>query len=282
MISFEKKNIIPYMVQVGSGANGGYIIQQIAQMMNIFGVSGRYIIADPDVVEEKNLSNQLFIPKDVGKKKASVLATRYGGHYQLPLSSYSEGYVENTHTLRNLFDQTDYMGRGYYTYDSIILPILIGCVDNNFSRKIMHEYFLSQDYLLYIDVGVEAAKVPQDDRDSSSWTVEEKEAFQKSGWTGQVVCGLRWKGNTILEPVAGRFPDVLVDDDDLAPSELSCSNIVAKEPQRLITNRYASLAVVNYFNELFAEHTISNHVTFITVKSKTQLRSERIEKELTL
>ncbi|MDA5110708.1 hypothetical protein O3V59_20410, partial [Brevibacillus thermoruber] len=33
-------------------------------------------MADPDTVEQKNLANQLFIPKDVGQKKAAVLANR--------------------------------------------------------------------------------------------------------------------------------------------------------------------------------------------------------------
>ncbi|WP_331281027.1 hypothetical protein [Brevibacillus thermoruber] len=45
-------------------------------MMNIFKVQGFYLVADPDTVEQKNLANQLFIPKDVGQKKAAVLANR--------------------------------------------------------------------------------------------------------------------------------------------------------------------------------------------------------------
>nr|WP_231558727.1 hypothetical protein [Brevibacillus thermoruber] len=44
--------------------------------MNIFKVQGFYLVADPDTVEQKNLANQLFIPKDVGQKKAAVLANR--------------------------------------------------------------------------------------------------------------------------------------------------------------------------------------------------------------
>lgn len=282
MITFDKKNLIFLIVQLGVGGNGGYVVQQVAQMMSTFGIPGRYILADPDVVESHNLKNQLFIPHDLGEKKATVLSSRYGSHYQQMIASYTESYVEDITTLQKLFKQSDYIGSGYFSRNSVIVPTLIGCVDNNYTRKIMHEFFMTQDRLLYIDVGVEATKVPQDDRKVETWTEGEQAAYKASGWTGQVVCGLRWDGDTILEPVAGRFPDILEDDDQIAPSETACSNVVAKEPQRLITNRYASLAVANYLNELFGEHTISNHVTFITAKSKTQLRNERVEKSISL
>ncbi|EST55746.1 thiazole biosynthesis protein ThiF [Brevibacillus panacihumi W25] len=267
------KKIFFYIVQLGAGGNGGYILQQCAQMMNIFHAKGMYVVADPDVVEEKNLANQLFISKDVGLKKASVLAKRYRSHYNLPIAAYDERYIEDVQSLHRLFQHTDYTG--CYRWDTFMLPVLIGAVDNNFTRQVMNDYFLSQDNLLYIDVGVESAWVPQDQRPPSEWSEHEKKRHNQTGWTGQVVAGLRLDGKTVLDPVAERFPDILLDQDEIAPSEMACSNVVSSEPQRLITNRLAAQAVAGYLSEIFGDKTISNHVTFFHAK-KQYMRAERV------
>ncbi|MBG9790527.1 ThiF family adenylyltransferase [Brevibacillus laterosporus] len=269
----EGKDVFFYLVQIGCGGNGSYILQQCAQMMNIFNCDGRYIIADPDIVEHKNLNNQLFISKDVGKTKASVLAKRYSSHYKLPIASYDQKYIEDGRMLHNLFQHTDYTG--CYHWNKKLIPILIGAVDNNFTRKIMHQFFLEQESLVYIDVGVESAWVPQDGRKEQDWSEEEINKHRNTGWGGQVVIGFKEKGKVILDPVANRFPDILEGQDEIAPSEVACSNIVVNEPQRLFTNRCAALVVAGYLNELLSEKTISNHVTFFHAK-KQYMRSEKI------
>ena len=148
------------------------------------------------------------------------------------------------------------------------LPVIISCVDNNFTRKIIHEFFEWVGNCLYIDVGNDSAKVPSDfgTRPMSEWTEQEIKDYEESGWDGQVVCGLKLDGKTILSPVAEVFPDILEDEDELAPSELACSEIVASDPQRLLTNRMAAMAVATYLNELFQSGTITNHITFFHAK----------------
>ncbi len=101
------------------------------------------------------------------------------------------------------------------------------------------------------------------------------ERHTNTGWTGQVVAGLRMNGKTVPEPVAGRFPDILEDKDEITPSGMACSQVIASEPQRLITNRFAAQAVAGYLNELFGERTLSTHVTFLHAK-KMYMRGERI------
>ncbi|MEK3987867.1 ThiF family adenylyltransferase [Paenibacillus sp. FSL K6-3166] len=267
-----------YIVQLGSGGNGSYILQQVVQMMNIFNVAGCYTIADPDTVESKNLGNQLFIPKDVGFKKAEVLAKRYSGHYQIPIRSYTREFVQDETMLRQLFSYRDYLALGRRSF----IPILISAVDNNFTRQMMHRYFESEDNLIYLDVGIEGAKVPQDGRSRENWTAQEEENYRKSGWVGQVVCGVRWKGETLLPPVAEVFPDVLEDDDPIAPSATACSEIVVSEPQRLLTNKFAALEVVSFFNEIFSENRISNHMSYITLQSKVKVRTIQASPDVTL
>lgn len=270
-----KSHIFPHIVQIGTGGTGGYLVQQIAQMLSIFNIKGKYVIADADIVEEKNLRNQLFIPKDVGKPKADVLAKRYRAAYQVDISSYSAKYIEDVKTIEKLFN-TEYLG--VYSYNTVYLPILISCVDNNYSRKIFHQYFEETDgNLLYLDVGNESVSLPDDsNKPIDEWTEEELETYKNSGYTGQVVAGLKWKGKVITEPVASLFPDILEDNDDIAPSSISCSDIVVSEPQRLITNRYAAQCVSTYLNEIFSEGTLSNHITFFHSR-RMYMRTEPIK-----
>jgi molybdopterin/thiamine biosynthesis adenylyltransferase len=56
-------------------------------------------IIDGDVVEEKNLARQHFIPKDVGMYKASVLAGRYSNAFGIPIypsTKYIARYTTRT------------------------------------------------------------------------------------------------------------------------------------------------------------------------------------------
>lgn len=265
----EKLKIRPTIVQCGTGATGSLIVQMLSQMLASYEIDGNYLICDPDYVETKNLTNQLFIPKDVGLPKAEVLAKRYRAAYQQKISAYTEGFVEDIETLKELFE-FDYDFSNYSCYR---MPILIGAVDNNYSRQIFHEFFEQSETLLYIDVGNEGTTVPEDwqERRKEEWTAEELERFNSSGYSGQVVQGLKIDGKTILEPVAAVFPDILEDKDELRPS-LSCSQLIVSNPQKLITNRFASLAVMGYLNEVFDTNSISNHITHFHAK-KGYMRS---------
>lgn len=283
IIDFNKEQIFRssnrmfyHIVQVGTGATGGQLVQMIAQMLGTLDIQAKYVIADADIVEEKNLQNQLFIKKDVGKPKAEVLAQRYRAAYQVDISSYNEKYVEDIKTLEHLFN-TDYARAK--TYGVTYIPILISCVDNKYSRKLFHEYFEKKNgTFIYVDVGNEGVSLPDEpDKPRNEWTEEEIETYNKSGYTGQVVVGIKHKGRTITEPVASLFPGILdITENDVAPSSISCGEVIASEPQRLITNRYAALCTATYLNELFSEGTLSNHITFFHAK-RMYIRSEPIK-----
>lgn len=268
------KEIFPHIVVVGAGGNGSYTVQQVTQMLNIFNIWGKMVVADPDIFEEKNLGNQLCLPSDIGKNKAEVLAKRYRSAYQLDITTYSASYVEDVETLRNLFN-TSY--EGCHNWRTVYLPILIGCVDNNYTRQIFHQFFEQEDNLLYIDIGNESVTIPNDYRvrPKEQWTEEEKTAYEKSGFTGQLVCGLKLKGNVICEPAGSVFPDILEDKDEIAPSEMSCTQLAASDPQRVITNRFSALAVSTVLNELFELGSLSTHKIFYHSK-KAFMRSDPI------
>ena len=272
----QYKNVYAHIVVIGTGATGSVVIQQLAQLLSVFDIPRKIILADCDVFEEKNLKNQLCVPKDMGKYKADVLARRYGAAYQMKISTYTSNYVEDIETINGLFYNNYEYGKARGCF---YLPILISCVDNNFSRKVFHQYFESAENLLYLDVGNESVILPSNylTRPKQEWTNEELETYNDSGFTGQLVCGLKLKGQVIAEPIASVFPDILEDDDEIAPSELSCTELAASEPQRIITNRYSALAVNTILSEVFELGTLSTHKIFYHAK-KGYMRSEPIMK----
>jgi len=239
----------------------------------MFNIKAKLVIAEPDLYEEKNMNNQLCLAKDVGKNKADVLAKRYRAAYQLDIATYTGGYVEDCKTIEHLFqlnyEKIDYSYR--------VIPILISCVDNNYSRKIFHDYFLSTSTLLYFDVGNENVTFPSDypNRTMEEWTEEELDEHNKSGFTGQMVCGFKLDGNTISEPIASLYPDILEYTDEIAPSQLSCQELAASNPQRLITNRYSAMSVITVLNEIFETKSISTHRILYHAK-RGYMRSEPI------
>ena len=266
--------IVPYIVQIGVGGTGSSVAQQVAQMLSIHG-KGAYVLVDPDIVEEKNLNNQLFTSANIGFPKAEILAKRYSAAYHIPCYSFTERYVEDVQTIDRIFSESLSTFR---TYGSRLLPIIIGTVDNNFTRKVIHDFFNHSHVssLLYIDAGNESVDVPHDvgQRPIEEWNDEELKCYNESGWTGQVVCGLKLQSSVLLEPVANLYPDILTSDDDIAPSTLSCEELSASDPQRLITNRFAAMIVSSYIAEVLNNSTISKHHTVFHaqrgyMKSKT-------------
>lgn len=271
----RKRLLRPFILQCGTGGTGSILVQKTAKMLASFNIKNNYVLADCDIVEEKNLRNQLFIPHDIGKYKAEILAKRYGIAYSQRISYFTEQYVEDVETLRSLF-HIDYERYGD-SNSTLLLPILVGCVDNNYTRQVFHQFFEEcKGNLLYIDVGNESCTIPSKGRSKADWTKEELKIYNESGWTGQVICGLKLEGEKILSPVADYFPDLLEDEDEIKPSELSCSNIIASDPQRAHTNDMAAIAVSTYLNELFEHGTISNYMTVFHAK-KGYMRSKSIE-----
>ncbi|WP_054943684.1 ThiF family adenylyltransferase [Paenibacillus ihuae] len=243
-------NILYYCVLLGCGGNGGYAVQRITKMLYAFNnVRSFLMLADPDTVEEKNLLRQPFIPSDISKKKSEVLAKRYGSTYGLKIGSYSDSYVESVEQLESLFSHTDYL----YEEGQIIQKVLIGAVDNDFSRKIMNDYFEKTDDIIYIDAGIEGVYLPEGgQKPEHLWSEEEKLEHLDSGYSGQVVVGVKKQGAVILPPLDRVYP---IDTKDAIPPSHSCG-VEPYQPQRMIANEMAAFQITTIMNELFATNSI--------------------------
>ncbi|MDH6674997.1 hypothetical protein M2277_005696 [Paenibacillus sp. LBL] len=241
-----------YIVMIGAGGTGGYTIQRLSKMMNAFdSVKSFLLIADPDSVEEKNLLRQPFIQQDIGLKKADVLAKRYGATYGLKIGSYSDSYIESVESLEQLFSLTDFR----HEHGQYIQKVLIGAVDNDFSRSVMNEYFNMTDDLIYIDAGIEGVFVPSGNKPTQEWTPDEMLDHMESGYSGQVVVGVKKNGQVVLPALHSVYP---IDEKDAIPPSHNCG-IEPYQPQRMIANEMAAFQISTIVNELFSSNSIYIH-----------------------
>ncbi|NSW84465.1 MAG: ThiF family adenylyltransferase [Syntrophothermus sp.] len=221
---------------VGTGGNGGYILYYLTRLLAALQEQNeteyRLIIADGDIVEEANCRRQNFIRRDIGRNKAQVLAERYSAAYGLNIE-YIDRYIEDKETL----------GRYLAPYYGV-KKILVGAVDNNRSRQLFHEYFQETNSLIWLDSGCDE-------------------------WTGQVVCGIKKDGQTILPPVTEVYPDMLADKDTIFKSEESCSQRVVSAPQNIATNIMAGTIAFQYLNNILTDGKLETYMTTFSAKTST-------------
>lgn len=226
------------IILIGAGGTGGYIAPHLYRIAYASGRNVQIIIADGDVVEEKNLIRQNFAHCDIGKNKAQVIAERYAGAFGIK-AEYIPDFIEDKNALKKLVSTTGYYGPKV---------ILIGAVDNNRSRQLCHEVFKEFHDLIYIDSG-------------------------NGEYTGQIVCGIRKNGRTITKPVAGMYPDILQGDEKF-PTELSCAQRSVSAPQSIAANLFASTIVTSILYQLIVCGDLSvRKTTFssMTMNTKTIL-----------
>jgi PRTRC genetic system ThiF family protein len=226
------------IVMLGAGGTGGHIAPHLYRLLHTLERPVEVIIADGDIVEEKNLVRQNFIAADLGRNKAQVLAERYAKAFGMEVK-YIPEFIECKGRLSELIKPDVFRKSPCPGPHFEGLGILIGAVDNNKSRRLCHEVFTESNNLIYIDSG-------------------------NGEYTGQVVCGIRRSGQTYYKPIGDVYPDVL-DDTDKFPTELSCAEASISAPQSIVANIMASTAVISYlYNILILGNIETRSVTFST------------------
>ena len=242
------------VILLGAGGTGGHAAPHLYRLLHALDRPVEIIIADGDIVEEKNLVRQNFVAADLGRNKAQALAERYASAFGME-ARYIPEFIENEERLSGLLKpkiRPAWMNPGQYPKE---LPILIGAVDNNRSRQMCHQAFLKSDELVYIDSG-------------------------NGEYTGQVVCGIRSGGRTRYKPVGAAYPDVLLQTDRF-PTELSCAEAALSAPQSIAANIMAAAAVVAYLYNILVLGSIEvRSITFSTrtVSLKPALPEKRKRK----
>ncbi len=251
------------IIQVGAGGNGGYLTQRLSKMIRAFSDlpaarferprSFVYSIVDGDLFETKNLSRQPCLEEDVDQNKAVALAERYGDAYDIQILAKPD-YIESVQDLLDMEAQ----------FCSML--ILVGCVDNDATRRIMHEFFLTYPHdIIYIDSAVDAYQ-PDD---------------PYSGYSGHVVCGVKLGGKVLLEPVGMLFPDILENTASKLPTE-ACGDVVVYEPQRMMANEMAAVIMAGQLNMILGSYEIHVHQTNFNARlmlsRSTYISPERVPK----
>jgi molybdopterin/thiamine biosynthesis adenylyltransferase len=129
----DKKRVVYQIVVIGAGANGSHFFRGLCQDLSTHIRAQDYgddecfsydlTIADGDIVEEKNLNNQLFDEEDIGLHKVVSLAERYGDHYDIPVKRVTS-YVKDEAFLGKLFPEIPVSEKAN------VVPVLVGMVDN--------------------------------------------------------------------------------------------------------------------------------------------------------
>jgi PRTRC genetic system ThiF family protein len=211
---------------LGAGGTGGYIAPHLYRLLHALPGKTRVIIADGDIVEERNLIRQNFAPCDIGENKAKVLAERYSATFGLE-AEYMPIFIEDVEILQSLLTPKEqhYWQNGRLQTKILDLCVLIGAVDNNRSRQMCHKVFFASNDLVYIDSG-------------------------NGEYTGQVVCGVRRGGKTCAQPVGAVYRDILTDGGDKFPTELSCAERSVSTPQSIAANLTAATIVTSILYQL--------------------------------
>lgn len=232
------------IIMIGAGGTGGYIAPHLYRLLHTLDRTVKVIIADGDIVEQKNIVRQNFICSDLGRNKARVLAERYASAFGMEVY-YIPEFIESEIKLLELLKPDS-----YYQQE---LVILIGAVDNNKSRQMCHNVFQKLDDIIYIDSG-------------------------NGQYTGQVVCGIRCHGKTYYKPVADIYTDIL-ENTDKFPTELSCAETAISAPQSIVANIMAATAVISYIYNILVLGTIQ--VERVTFSTKTVNMKPILEPKIT-
>lgn len=228
------------ITQVGCGGTGGYLVPKVARLLYCLSEHKKhfkiqYLLVDGDNVEEANLYRQNFIPADIGRNKAEVMAERYGGHFQVDIQ-YAPFRLESVEHLSRLMSVPD----SFNTF-----KILFGCVDNNRARRIMHEYFQQARNIVYIDAG-------------------------NGKYSGQVVVGYRnASGGTVLPSVGDLFPEIW-EEEEKTPHR-NCAINALEAPQNIGANDLAASLVFSILNILLTEEELNTSCLFFEGRKQEYL-----------
>lgn len=248
--SFSPSRFDPLnLLVVGTGGTGGYVIQYLCRLLYALQQQETSLpitltVMDGDVVESGNLLRQHFLPQDVGRPKAAVLAERFGAVYHLPIFAVPH-YLTTVDGLDSFLHSP---AHGHFTPSSHPWDVIIGCVDNHATRQLLDQIFHRLAHLIYLDAGNDGVHLDEDGTPHPA-----------SGYGGAVVVGVKHQSQVVLPPVGQVYPDILTDTASHVPGQ-ACGQQAVSQPQRMLTNVWAAMTVMSALNTLLTDHQILWHV----------------------
>lgn len=247
---YNKYNVII----CGTGATGSQLIPFVTQLLS-YQSNCKLTFIDGDRVEMKNLKNQKFLKKDDGMSKSSILQERYKKVYPGLDVNYMDTYIKSQEDLLPLFDE-----------DVKTLNILVGCVDNNPTRKIMRDLFHNESIkqLIYIDSGngTESmqGQIVVGYKDIVGCRTDGKSSYNESILT---------YFTKVVAPCAGDIFKDIVEDLETVDHVTSCSYVGDSHPQNIATNILAASVIFGIINQIICFANVPTGITYFDAKNQS-------------
>lgn len=187
---------------LGAGGTGSWL----ATFLDKMSLGNDVVIFDGDVVEPKNVLRQNFKTIDVGHRKAEVVAD----HNRM---SFVHGYIKDTAILHQVMAE----------FPDDVTPLIIGCLDNNATRKIAHDFVAECENSVWIDGG-------NAERHGQAYICIKE--------NGEIVPG--FESPIDLEEAFQNF-----DGDERRPDQISCAEHSESAPQNVTANVTSATLLFN-------------------------------------
>lgn len=229
------------VIVIGAGGTGGYLIRDLCRFLysaerrvNKLDVS--ITIYDGDIVEEKNILRQNFLPQDIGQNKAEVLANRHSRAFGINVNYVPSMFKADNPWSRNMQEMlTDNRKR-----------IFIGCVDNNAARR-------------------EIASTITDIYNTNRYGVKKDCWWIDSGnerKSGQVIVGSK-----DLMDVTDLYPEILTATQD-SRETISCADRMLEDEQNMFVNLTAANLILNYTRKLLLDESLITNGAVFNIDNK--------------
>lgn len=261
----REAELIVYSI-IGAGGTGGYVIRDLLrylQALKLKGDSRHFVvnIVDADIVEEKNLIRQNFIPSDIKKPKAEVLAKRYGAAFGIPVYAYTV-FLERPDFLNTIVSNAA-ESMGVHNSRQTVQHVIVGCVDNHKARRTIWNHVSTRDQLYWVDSGNER---------TSGQVVCSYGRFRRN-YNGASFSDFKDTGfyptsrTYPLPTIVDIFPDILDPNKDLEGSDnTSCADRAMIEDQNIFINMTAAINVLNYLRQITNAETITSNAVYFDIK----------------
>lgn len=248
-IKYRRYNI----VICGTGATGSQLIPSLTQLL-AFREDCELTFIDGDRVETKNLRNQKFLSKDNGRPKSMVLQKRYNTVYPNLKIGFMDEYIKDKERVLSLL----------YTHEDV-LNIIVGCVDNNPTRKILREVFHDDSVpnIVYIDSG-NGTESMQGQIVTAYKRYIEKVQVPHPKYSYNVLCSK--SVSKVVAPCAGDLFPEIISDKETVDQVTSCGYVSDKHPQNIATNIMAASTLFCIINQIIGFEQITPGITYFDAK----------------
>lgn len=121
---------------VGVGGTGSLLSRDLPKLL--IDTPHKMLLVDGDQVEKKNMKRQSYQNHDIGEFKAVALSSKINTFYDTKCEAMGRYLTKN-----EIFE--------YCENNFMYTPVIIGCVDNDATRKILEDTFKRLDWCYYLD-----------------------------------------------------------------------------------------------------------------------------------